>query len=158
MAWQPNLLATMITTTTYGTWLPGDLRGYVDDGVILPGDPQLLEKSRGRMLGEPVFLTEAEQAVVFDALIAAAAEFDYVLHAASVESWHMHVLISHGADKVSAVAGRLKTRMRQAVERGRIWTAGYDKRFCFTEREVAARVDYIRRHAGYRLLPVDPPR
>jgi len=38
-----NLLATMVTTTTYGTWLPGDVRGYVDDGVILPGDPTLLE-------------------------------------------------------------------------------------------------------------------
>jgi hypothetical protein len=30
---QPRLLAAMVTTTSYGSWLPGDLRGYVDRGV-----------------------------------------------------------------------------------------------------------------------------
>ena len=39
----PNVLATMVTTTSYGTWLPGDARGYVDRGRILSGDPEKLE-------------------------------------------------------------------------------------------------------------------
>jgi len=38
-----NLLATMITTTTYCMWLPGDVRGYVEDGVVLPSNPDLLD-------------------------------------------------------------------------------------------------------------------
>jgi hypothetical protein len=62
----------------------------------------------------------------------------------------MHLLITHGHDRAATVAGRLKTRVRQAVGRGRIWTAGYDKRYCFTDEDVYARIRYIQRHAGHR--------
>ena len=41
-----KLLATMITTTSYGTWLPGDVRGFVERGVILGGNPKLLKYRR----------------------------------------------------------------------------------------------------------------
>ena len=143
----------MITTTTYGTWLPGDLRGYVDDGKILPGDPEVWDRAQTRMRGEPVLLSETEQLAALDALIEAGNEFGYELHAVSIESWHAHVLVSHGSDKVATVAGRLKTRMRQAVDRGRVWTTGYDRRYCFTEADVAARSNYIQRHNGYRPIP-----
>ena len=46
-----------VTTTSYGSWLPGDLRGYVRRGLILPGDPALMELSRGLMKGAPVTFT-----------------------------------------------------------------------------------------------------
>ena len=147
-----RLLATMITTTTYGTWLPGDLRGYVEDGIILPHDPDRLERSRHLMKTDPVFLTPREQEVIFEALVRAAREFDYALFAVSIESWHAHWLIDHAFDAAEVMVGRLKTRMRQAVARGRLWTAGYDARFCFDEEAVEARRDYIRRHHGSRPL------
>jgi len=50
------------------------------------------------------------------------------------------------------MVGRLKTRMRQALNCGRIWTSGYDKRFCFDENELNTRIDYVQRHAGRRPL------
>lgn len=148
-----NLLATMVTTTTYGTWPPGDLRGYVDDGVILPGDPKLLDRSRRLMKSDPVYLSAPDQQIAFDALVCAADEFRYALIAVSIESWHAHWLIDHGFDDVDAMVGRLKTRMRQAVGRGRIWTEGYDARYCFDQAMIDRRRDYIRRHRGYRMLP-----
>ena len=70
----------------------------------------------------------------------------------SVESWHTHFLLDHGFDTVEAVAGRLKTRMRQAVGIGRMWTTGYDSRFCFAVEAVGKRKRYIERHAGWRPL------
>lgn len=36
-----RVVATMVTTTSYGTWLPGDLRGYVQNNTILLGEPKL---------------------------------------------------------------------------------------------------------------------
>ncbi len=147
-----TLLATMITTTTYGTWLPGDLRNYVDDGIILPGDPKLLERSRELMTSDSVFLTPSQQRIAFDALLNAATEFGYTLLAVSVESWHAHWLIDHNFDDVKTVAGRLKTRMRQALNCGRIWTRGYDARYCFDRDSVKRRKLYIQRHAGFRPL------
>lgn len=140
----------MITTTTYGTWLPGDLRGYVDRGVILPHDPDRLERSRRLMKTDPVFLSPREQDALFDALQRAAREFEYALFAVSIESWHAHWLIDHAFDAVEVMMGRLKTRMRQALARGRLWTAGYDARYCFDEEAVEARRNYIRQHHGYR--------
>lgn len=150
----PNLLATMITTTSYGTWLAGDLRGYVESGKILPGNPERLKLSKHRMLSAPVYFNEQEQLQLFHALTSASNEFDYQLHAASIESWHVHWVITHIQDTVQVMTGRLKNRMRQALNRGRIWTAGYDKRYCFNQAQVDSRIEYIRRHEGYRPLPI----
>lgn len=155
----------MLTTTTYGTWLPGDVRGYVDDGVVLPHDPAVLERALGRLKGEPVYLTDREQSAAFAALESARDEFGYALLAASVESWHVHALVDHGYDAVADVAGRLKTRMRQAVvatrgrgatAAGRLWTAGYDARYCFTADAVVGRAGYIGRHRGARVVRARP--
>lgn len=147
-----RLLATMITTTTYGTWLPGDLRGYVDKGVILPGDPRLVESARGRMPSDAVYLNREERQRAFVSLCSAADEFRYTLLAVTIESWHAHWLIDHGFDEVATMVGRLKTRMRQSIDRGRVWTKGFDKRFCYDERTVNQRRLYIHRHAGHRRL------
>ena len=124
MSESPNLLATLVTMTTYGTWLPGDLQGYVDAGVVLPGNPALLNWSRQMLSADPVLLTDAEQEAMWIALLQAADEFDYVLQAASIERWHAHVLLSHGYDAVETVVGRVKTRMRQAISRGTVWGRG----------------------------------
>lgn len=147
-----NLLATMVTTTTYGTWLPGDLRSYVRNGVILPGDPLLLERARSLLTSDPVFLSADEQEVAFESLVRAANEFGYDLLEVSIESWHAHWLVDHKYDEVKVMAGRLKTRLRQAIGRGRIWTSGYDSRYCFDDAAVDARRRYIQSHRGWRPL------
>lgn len=152
-----NVLATMVTTTTYGVWLQGDARGWVADGQVWPGDPTTWAQARERMRADAVWLTAAERDAAFMGLCRGANEFGYELLAVSIESWHLHALVVHGADPIKAVVGRLKNRMRQAVGevtpgRGRIWAKGYDKRFCFTERDVAVRRAYIQRHAAWRPL------
>jgi hypothetical protein len=81
---------TFVTTTTYGTWLPGDLRDYVRRGIILPHDPNLLERSRTLLKGQPVFLSAPEREQLFHALLAACTEFHYRLSDATIESWHLH--------------------------------------------------------------------
>ena len=149
---QPRLLATMVTTTTYGSWLPGDLRGYVEDGVILPPDPRRFQEAIDHMGGRsPVLFTADQQTLLFDALCEAAAEFGYELTDVSIEPWHLHWLVGHGYDTVSTMVGRLKNRMRQAVGVGRVWTAGYYDSMCFDVPAVQGRRRYIGRHAGCRM-------
>ncbi|MGD0539955.1 MAG: hypothetical protein ABSB33_00420 [Tepidisphaeraceae bacterium] len=53
---EPRLLATMVTTTSYGAWLPGDIRGYVQNGIVLPGDPFRLEQAVRRFVGSIAFV------------------------------------------------------------------------------------------------------
>ncbi len=49
----------MVTMTTYGTWLRGDQRGWVDEGRILPAVPELESADRARMK-HPVFVFHAD--------------------------------------------------------------------------------------------------
>jgi hypothetical protein len=143
---------TFVTTTSYGSWLPGDLRGYVRRGVILPGDPELLEMSRTLLKGSPVRFSLEQQDVLFDALVAACDEFSYRLSDVTIESWHVHLLLFHGDDKIETVMGRIKTRMRQALARGRIWTEGYCAEPLFDDAAIGDVQEYIARHEGARMI------
>ncbi len=80
------MTVTFITTTSHGTWLPGDLRGYVRKGITLPGDPKLLEQSRKLLKGNPVYFNERERDSLFDALADACNEFNYRLSDVAIES------------------------------------------------------------------------
>ena len=147
----PRVLATMVTTTSYGTWLPGDARGYVENGKILPADPKRYDQARQRLVGDPVHFTAGQQGCLFEALRRAAIEFGYRLTDVSLESWHVHWILDHGFDPVKDMVGRLKTRIRQALAIGRVWTDGYCHR-CFDDEGslVTARA-YIGRHPGCRM-------
>ncbi|MCC7145488.1 MAG: transposase [Phycisphaeraceae bacterium] len=142
---------TMVTTTTYGTWLPGDLRGYVNDGQILPGDPRLLTFARQQLARKPVFLSHPEQMILKKTLAEATKEFGYWLSDACIDTWHLHWILAHH-DEVTKMVGRLKTRMRQALTRGRIWTEGYCHRQLTTEHDIQTARRYIANHQGCWLI------
>jgi REP element-mobilizing transposase RayT len=143
---------TFVTTTSHGTWLPGEMRGYVRKVHILPGDPKLLELSRKLLKGQPVYFTSEERTRLFAALIAACAEFQYRLSDVTIESWHLHWIMFHGDDSIEKVMGRLKTRMRQALARGKIWTEGYCAEPLFDEVAIETAQEYIARHDGCMML------
>jgi REP element-mobilizing transposase RayT len=141
-----------VTTTSHGTWLPGDVRGYVRKGVQLPGDAKLLKLSQQQMRSRPVYFTPSERDRLFDALRQACGEFEYRLSDVAIEPWHLHWILFHDVDAIEVVIGRLKTRMRQALNRGRIWTEGYCAEPLFDDRAVACAQEYIAQHEGCRML------
>jgi hypothetical protein len=142
---------TLVTTTAYGTWLPGDLRGYVHRGEILPSNPRLLKAARSLMKSESVLFSAADRDCLVKAIIAAASEFKYRLTDLTVEAWHLHWIVSHGDDPPDKMVARLKSRMRQALNRGRIWTKSY----CGTPLDEESAIDnarsYIAKHSGCRM-------
>lgn len=141
-----------VTTTSHGTWLPGDVRGYVRKGVILPGDAKLWEHSRKNLKSPPVYFSRAERVKLFASLAAACSEFRYRLSDAAVEPSHLHWILFHDEDPIEIVVGRLKNRMRQALARGRIWTEGYCAEPLFDEVEITRAQEYISRHEGCMML------
>jgi hypothetical protein len=60
------VLAYHITWTTYGTWLPGDARGWVRWGEwgVKPPDPERERAAGKRMVESAVELTEEQRALV----------------------------------------------------------------------------------------------
>ena len=140
----------MTTTTSYGSWLPGDARGYVQRGEVLPPALKLVSHATQLLKSSPVSFTVHEQERLFDALQSASKEFNYRLTDASVESWHLHWIVVH-EDTVKTMVGRLKNRLRQSLNRGRIWTKGYHFRELRSEEELFVARNYIARHEGVRL-------
>ncbi|MBI1918181.1 MAG: transposase [Planctomycetes bacterium] len=89
-------LAYLITWTTYGTWLPGDERGWVEEDT--PGIQEAARRragaARGRMKEPPVTL-DPEQRVVVEATVRAHCDVrHWPLHAVNARTNHIHVVVT----------------------------------------------------------------
>ena len=153
-----STLGILFTWTTYGTWLRGDTRGWVEDGVTYPADPELQAADRARMLHTP-FLFAPDELLSVGAMIGKSLveRKAVTVLALTVQVWHVHLLIGATDHPVEAVVKCGKDAVRWGLRPGRpIWTDGYDKRFCFDEAAVDARRAYVERHNIERGWPAKP--
>jgi REP element-mobilizing transposase RayT len=145
-----KLVGYMVTWTTYGTWLQGDKRGYVKDGRILEGDQTLLELCKALQKGQTVKLTEREKEIVRRAILSESQRIGQNLKALAVCANHLHIAArpcDKSIERIVSMYKSVATRVLRSVGRsGPIWTAGFDKRFCFTEADLARKIEYIQNH------------
>jgi len=103
----------LLTTTTYGTWLPGDQRGFVspvraDDGTLelhnIPGTPydadmpDLQQQAREFLKCDPIRLTRAQAEAILAQLLDTARYRGWTIVAASVMHNHLHILVTVPGD------------------------------------------------------------
>src|SRR4051794_28075076 len=102
-------LAYHITWTTYGTWLHGDERGWVESGrfEVLPPDPRREEVARGRMAASPTRLDVARRCLVEQTIRDHCAIRRWALHTLNARSNHVHVVVSADVSP-EAVMNQLK--------------------------------------------------
>jgi REP element-mobilizing transposase RayT len=95
-----KVLAYHIVWTTYGTWLPGDWRGWVTKGVwgIQTRDPKLEQTSRERMAETTVVLTPEQRALVEKTIVNHCQLRGWTLHAVNARTNHIHVVITADRD------------------------------------------------------------
>lgn len=164
-----DLFALLITWTCYGTWLPGDRRGYVsntlcDDGRYeskrnVPGTPITADHIATRE--RAATLQKHATAILDDkqALIAANA----LVEACSVRKWHIlraalmwnhaHVVVTNCPDNGPEIRRILKgvsqnSLCKQLGKSRRWWTAGGSDRYLHGERAIAAAVNYVSNQPG----------
>ena len=153
-----NTLAIMLTMTTYGTWLRGDQRGWVDDGQILPPNPTLEDDDRKRMK-HAVYLFERDRLLDVGGFIgkSLSERLAIRLWAMTVQTWHVHLLVGPTSHAVADIAKCTKDAVRWGLRPDRpIWSDGYDKRYCFDETSVWNRIRYIQRHNLEQRWPAKP--
>lgn len=153
-----NTLATLLTMTTYGTWLRGDRRGWVDDGIIFPPDPDREAADRARMK-HPTYLFPRNRLLDVGNFIGTSlvARLHVPIHALHVGTWHTHIVIGATTHDIGEVAKCAKDAVRYGLRPGRpIWTVGYDKRYCFDVRAALARIHYVERHNTALTLAAAP--
>jgi len=140
----------MVTWTTYGSWLRGDERGFVANGQVLIGSPEVLQADRNRQKSPSVRLNRREIELVRQAIFSEAERIGHEVEALTVCTNHVHLVARPHSECVEELVGRYKSLTTRALWQygryGRIWTKGYDKRFCFSEEEFAARIKYVQNH------------
>lgn len=140
----------MITFTTYGSWLQGDAKGFAANGEIR-GENIALKKSNIRSLTRTaVRLGRREREIVKSAIIEAAKRFQQKILAIAAYSSHVHIVCEYVDVPINVIAGCYKNAGRVALQKngfkGKVWTSGYDRRFCFNEKELKTRIDYVSKH------------
>ena len=145
-----KLVGYMVTWTTYGSWLQGDRRGYVKEGQIHQGDETILQWCKKFQKGLTIRLNKQEKGIVRQAISQEAERVGQKLEAVAVCTNHVHLAVRCYQQSIERTVSRYKSVATRALRRhgrsGRIWTTGFDKRFCFTEADLTKRIAYVRSH------------
>ena len=146
-----DMVGVFITWTTYGTWLPGDARGWRDSklGPQLP-DPDREAEARTKMKHDDVRLRPQDRKTVEDACCQHCLHRGWILHAVNARSNHVHVVVS-GYENPETIRDQLKanctTRLRSQPDpmiRDRTWTKKGDCEVLFTDEELQNAVAYTK--------------
>ena len=140
----------MLTWTTYGSWLQGDERGYVKDGRILRGDKKVVDLCEKLQKGQPVKLGHDEKDIVRRAILNEAERIGYIIEGLAVCSNHIHLVARYFPEPIGQMVSRFKNVTASALRKhgrvGRVWTRGFDKRFCFDNEDLIRRIQYVKNH------------
>jgi REP element-mobilizing transposase RayT len=149
-------LAYFLTWTTYGTWLPGDARGWVnrhdkDGQVVSSGNSALESHARNLMPEPPVVLDPLMRQAADAAMRHACIEFGWMIHALEVRSNHVHIVLTANDASPGKAMGSLKVRGTQSLNallpgtnREHWWTRDGSKRLLTSPAAVQGAIEYVR--------------
>jgi REP element-mobilizing transposase RayT len=142
-----NTLGYMITWTTYGTWLQGNERGFVRNGRIFGENKELEAANKQAQKQDTVILNKRQRQIIEEAILKEAKIIGEKVLAISIRSNHVHIVIYGGMNPVEDVVSRFKNAGYFAIRKegncGRIWTRGYDTRYCFDKKALEERIRYV---------------
>ena len=148
-----KMIGYMVTCTTYGRWLQGDKRGYVKHGKTLPGNQQILLANQKLLKSESVKLNSGQRKIVYKAILNEAKRISQTIEALAVCENHVHIVARPCQESIPEIVSRYKNVAMLALCKdthvSRIWTRGFDKRFCFTEVDLRCRIDYVHKHPSF---------
>jgi REP element-mobilizing transposase RayT len=151
-----NPIAFFLTWSTYGTWLPGDSRGWVEyrRGFQLP-DPILELECAARMTEHACRLTLDQRERVHTQVAETCEHKGWLLHAVNCRTNHVHVVLSSPAHP-KTIREQLKawcTRQlnEQQAEAGipeserrmQWWTERGSIRWIYGESDLAIAIEYV---------------
>jgi len=146
----PETLGYMVTWTTYGTWLQGDKRGFVKKGIIYPENKSLSDSNRQRLSRTPIKLSKNHRQKVANAIFKKAEQLNQKIYALSVFANHVHIVAKYIPVPIGTIVNHYKNAAQVALRNqglpGRIWTKGFDKRYCFDQKSLQNRIDYVNSH------------
>lgn len=139
-----------ITWTTYGSWLPGDARGWRKTRKgEQPPQPLLEDWCREQMSEGSVVLNQIQRERVENVCYEHANIRGWVIHAVKARSNHVHIAVTADAppkkvrDQFKANATRVLRQEPDAVTNDKIWTRGGDCDIVDSDDELERVIVYI---------------
>ena len=168
----PRTLGYHYVKSGYGLWLPGDDRGswseswdeqigFAEPHTLNEGDPVRQRMAQERMKHKPVRLDQAMMGAVVGAVQQCASSSPWQIAAASVESTHMHLLISYSGLDIKRTIKWLAQQTTKSVHNqtdhvGPVWCEGYWCSYVFDTDYWTNLVQYIQRHNLRRTKSAQP--
>lgn len=153
-----KVIGYMVTWTTYGTWLQGNKRGYVKDGGVRGACLKLKEANKKRQKDRRFILTKENREPVRKAILDEAGRLGQEIHAMAIATTHVHMVVDAIDEPIETAVARYKRAGTKALRAkgitGKVWTKGYDKRYCFDEKAMKSRIDYVQKHEWRKATPV----
>ena len=145
-----DFFTSLITWTTYGTWLPGDARGWRhhNRGSQIPR-PLLEDWCRQQMTGQTVLLRPCDRETVEDAIREHCDIRGWKLFAANARTNHVHAVVGAAAvpqairDQLKANCTRRLRTQPAPLQVSRTWTRGGDCEILDTDDEIELAVIYV---------------
>jgi REP element-mobilizing transposase RayT len=161
----------LLTWTTYGTWLPGDERGFVSNVRALegheikhntPGTPYdakqrgLAISARAQLKGDPVWLSLPLAEQLAAQFLETAGYRGWSLLAMAIMANHVHLVVgvNHDPDPevllrdFKSYGSRCLNKMVGKPPSGTWWTASGSRRKLSDDRAVQGAVRYVRNQFG----------
>ena len=146
-------IAYMVTWTTYGTWMQREQKDFDKDGKVMAEDAGLRRAKNKWLSQKPVRLSEEEKRVARRAIVEKAKRIGQRILAIAVCSKHVHIVFGYDGRGIEETVRRYKNAATAALRAngmsGKVWTKGYDKRYCFDEEALKNRINYVQRHNPY---------
>ena len=124
-------LAYFLTWTTYGTWLPGDDRGWRCKGEpeVQPPNPFLAEMARSRMKEKEFTLSHEHRRLVERTIRRHCELRRWALHAVNARTNHIHVVVTAAGYRPETIRDQFKAWCTRVLKeagaaRNRFWTEG----------------------------------
>jgi len=140
----------MVTWTTYGSWLQGDKREYSKDGEILPPNEELADANSKALTKDAVELTFNQRRIAAEAIRQKAVQLGQRIYALSVTAKHVHLVVEYIPRPIGVVVQRYKgcavRALRKEGMQGRVWTAGFNKRYCFDANTLQIKINYVNKN------------
>ena len=145
-----RMIGFMATWTTYGSWLQGNKKGYVKNGITLKANPELEKSNIALLKHDEINIPKSLRAIVKNAILKEAEEIGQKVYAIAVCSNHVHIVVESIGKKCSYSVGRFKkaviNELRKYGFHDKVWTKGFDKRYCYNQQELEKKIKYVQRH------------
>jgi REP element-mobilizing transposase RayT len=151
-----NPIAFFLTWSTYGTWLPGDARGWIEyrRGFQLP-DPILELECAARMTEDACRLAPHQRERVHKQVAETCEHKRWLLHAVNCRTNHVHIVLSSTAhpkiirEQLKAWCTRRLNEQQadsgipEQERRSKWWAERGSIRWIFREADLAAAIEYV---------------